>query len=253
MQPSTGSATNLSATDVIQSAFNDALPLMRSRQRLWIIFAVIAAIGGLLLPFLPDTMQTVNSATGVPQTVPGARFQMAVQWPDFLGGIAAFFIIGSVLRTVRPGWHWTVGTFFGLIGIGILLAIALGIGFALFFVPGFYLAIKWSQTAWCYLLGEGKNPFGESWEITKGKFWPTFVFLLFLWLVLVVLLAFTFGIAVALAIFVPFLGIVMLPIAFLAYAFAMHVSLLAQVRWMLGLRARLGNAPLPVVTAAPAV
>ncbi len=254
MQPSTGFASSLTATDVIQSAFNDALPLMRSRQRLWIIFAVIAAIGGLILPFLPDYSQTVISpTTGNAQTLPGARFQMAFQLPNVLGAIAAFFIVGSVLRTVRPGWHWTVGTFFTAIGIGIVYGIAVEIGFFLLFVPGFFLAIKWSQVVWCYLLSEGKNPFGESWEITKGMFWRTFLFLLFLWLVLVVLLVVTYGISASIAAFVPILGVVMLPIAFLAYAFAMHVSILANVRWMLALRAHFAGALPPGTAPVPAV
>lgn len=242
MQPSALVAPKLNIPEMIQSAFSDALPLMRSRQRLWLIFAAIAGLGGLLLPFLPATMTSV-SATGASVEVPGWRLQMAAQLPNVLGAISSFFVVGSVLRTVRPGWHWTVGTFFVLVGIAILLELIVDIGLILLVIPGIFLYVKLSQTAWYFLLGEGKNPFAESWELTKGMFWPTFLFLILVAIVVLVLMIGGFGLAADLAYWLPYAGIVLLPIAYLGYVFALHFVILANVRWAVALRARFGGAP----------
>ena len=171
---------------------------MRSRQRLWIIFAVIAAIGGLILPmFCPTTRKP--SFRRRPATRRRSRRALLSD------GLPIAERVGCDSRVLHrrksvpayraAGWHWTVGTYFIAICNCIVYGIAVEIGFFLLFVPGFFLAIKWSQVVWCYLLSEGKNPFGESWEITKGMFWRTFLFLLVLWLVLVVLLVVTYGIS----------------------------------------------------------
>jgi hypothetical protein len=230
-----------SISEIIQSAFNDALPLMRSRQRLWLIFAAIAAIGGLFLAALPATMTTVGAA-GAPVEVPGMRLQGAAQIPNFLGVISSFFVVGSVLRTVRPGWNWTVGTFFVLIGVAILLGLIIDVGLFLLVIPGIFLYVKLSQTVWYLLLGEGKNPFAESWERTKGVFWPTLGFLVLTWIVTFVPI-FVYVLAAGLAYWVPFLGFLLLPVAYLAYVYALHFSILAYVRWAVALRARMGDGP----------
>jgi hypothetical protein len=241
MQPSALVAPKLNIPEIIQGAFNDALPLMRSRQRLWLIFAAIAGLGGLLLPFLPATMTSI-SPTGATMEIPGARLQMAAQWPNVLGAISSFFVLGSVLRTFQPSWRWTVRTFFTLLGIGIALAFMIGVASIFLVIPGIFLAVKLSQTAWCYLLGFSDNPFGESWELTKGMFWQTLLFVLLVAIVVFVLML-AFGLAAELAFWLPFAGIVLLPIGYLVYVFALHVSYLANMRWALALRERMGNAP----------
>lgn len=133
----------------------------------------------------------------------------------------------------------------GMIGIGIAVGVVSEIGFFFLIVPGVLMFVKWSQATWAYLLGDGKNPFGESWEITTGHFWETLGFFFLLEVLLTVLLAVGFFLPAAVAMFVPVLAVVLVPIAFLAYVFASHVALLGQMRWMLELRR------LPVAGAVP--
>jgi hypothetical protein len=96
--------------------------------------------------------------------------------------------------------------------------------------------VKWSQATWTYLLSDGENPFGESWELTTGHFWETLGFMTLLALLLTVVLAVGFFLPAAIAIFVPVLAVLLAPIALLGYVFADHVAFLAQMRWMLELR-----------------
>jgi hypothetical protein len=227
-------STHPSIGGIIDRAFRDALPLMRTRARVYAFLAVIAAVCGLFVPFA----QAIGNLP-----VDAVRLELLVQPPNILGAIAMFFVTPAVARTVRPAFVMTVGRVFGLIGVLIALGVVVDIGFMLLIVPGVYMLGKWSQTVWTYLLGEGKNPFGESFEITKGHFWHTLGFALLLGIAVVVPLAVVFFCAAAIAGAVPFLAVVLAPIAFLAYVFVIHVLRLGEMRWMLALRELHRGAP----------
>jgi hypothetical protein len=212
---------------IIDSAFRDALPLMRTRTRVYAGLAVIAAVCGIFVPF-------AHAVGYLP--VDAVRLELFVQPPNILGAIAMFFVMPAVARTVRPEFVMTVGRVFGIIGVLIALGVVVEIGLILLIVPGVYMLVKWSQAVWTYVLGEGANPFGESFEITKGHFWDTLGFALLLGTAVVVPLAVVFVCAAAIAGAVPFLAVVLSPIAFLAYVFVIHVLRLGEMRWMLALR-----------------
>jgi hypothetical protein len=212
---------------IVQRAFADAWPIMRSRISVYAVLAAIAALAGLSVPF-------VHLAD--PNAQEQWQVQMAVQPANILGAIATFFAVPAVVRTARPEFWLTFGRILGMMGIGIAIGVVSEIGFFLLIVPGVLIFVKWSQATWTYLLSDGKNPFGESWEITTGHFWETFGFFFLLELVLTILLIVGYFLPAAIAIFVPVLSVVLVPIAFLAYVFTSHVALLAQMRWMLELR-----------------
>jgi hypothetical protein len=212
---------------IIDRAFRDALPLMRTRTRVYTVLAVLGAVCGIFVPFA----QAVGNLP-----VDAVRLELFVQPPNILGAVAMFFVMPAVARTVRPEFVMTVGRVFGIIGVLLTLAVVVDIGFILLIVPGVYMLVKWSQTVWTYLLGEGKNPFGESFEITKGHFWHTLGFALLLGIAVVVPLAVIFFCAAAIAGAVPLLAVVLSPIVLLAYVFVIHVLRLGEMRWMLALR-----------------
>ncbi len=222
-------STHPSIGATIDRAFRDALPLMRTRTRVYAGLAVLAGVCGIFVPFA----QAVGNLS-----VDVVRLELFVQPPNILGAIAMFFVMPAVARTVRPEFVMTVGRVFGIIGILIALGVVVDIGFILLIVPGVYMLVKWSQTVWTYLLGEGKNPFGESFEITKGHFWHTLGFALLLGVAVVVPLAVVLFCAAAIAGAVPFLAVVLSPIAFLTYIFVLHILRLGEMRWMLALRER---------------
>jgi hypothetical protein len=212
---------------IIDRAFRDALPLMRARMRVYAVLAILAAVCGTFVPF----------AQGIGNfPVEAVRLELLVQPPNILGAIAMFFVLPAVARTVRPDFVMTVGRVFGIIGVLIALGVVVDIGLILLIVPGVYMLVKWSQTVWAYVLREGKNPFGESFEITKGHFWHTLGFAVLLGIAILVPLAVVFLLAAAIAGAVPFLAVVLSPIAFLAYVFVIHVLRLGEMRWMLALR-----------------
>ena len=219
--------THPSIGGTIDRAFRDALPLMRTRTRVYAVLAVLAAVCGISVPFA----QAVGNLP-----VDAVRLELFLQPTNILGAIAMFFVLPAVARTVRPEFVMTVGRVFGIIGVLIALGVVVDIGLILLIVPGVYMLVKWSQTVWTYVLGEGKNPFGESFEITKGHFWHTLGFAFLLGIAVIVPLAVVLVCAAVIAGAVPFLAVVLSPIAFLAYVFVIHVLRLGEMRWMLALR-----------------
>jgi hypothetical protein len=224
--PACVKSTQPDIVQIVRGAFADAWPIMRSRIFVYGVLATVSALAGLSVPF-------VHLADGNAQEQ--WQVQMAVQPANVLGAVAVFFALPAVLRTVRPEFRMTFIRILGMIGIGIAIGVVSEVGLFFLIVPGVLMFVKWSQATWAYLLGDGKNPFGESWEITTGHFWETLGFFFLLELVVTVLLI-GFFLPAAIAIFVPVLSVVLAPIAFLAYVFASHVSLLGQMRWMLELR-----------------
>jgi hypothetical protein len=197
---------------------------MRTRTRVYAALAVLAAVCGIFVLF-------ARAIGNLP--VNAVRLELFVQPPNILGAIAMFFVLPAVARTVRPEFVMTVGRVFGVIGVLVALGVVVDIGFILLIVPGVYMLGKWSQTVWTYVLSDGKNPFGESFEITKGHFWHTLGFALLLGIAVVVPLAVVVICAAAIAGAVPLLAVVLSPLAFLAYVFVMHVLRLGEMRWML--------------------
>jgi hypothetical protein len=220
-------STHPSIGGIIDRAFRDALPLMRTRMCVYAVLAILAAVSGMFVPFA----QAVGNLP-----VGAVRLELLVQPPNILGAIAMFFVTSAVARTVRPEFAMTVGRIFGMIGVLIALGIVVEVGFILLIAPGVYMLTKWSQTVWTYLLGEGKNPFGESFEITKGYFWHTLGFAVLLGFAVVVPLAAVFFCAAAIGVAVPFLAVLISPVALLVYVFVIHVLRLGEMRWMLALR-----------------
>ena len=165
---------------IVQGAFVGAWPIMRSRISVYGVLAAIGALAGLSVPF-------VHLAD--PNAQEQWQVQMAVQPANLLGAIATFFAIPAIVRTARPEFRLTFMRILGMLGIGLAIGVVGEIGFFLLIVPGVLIFVKWSQATWTYLLGDGKNPFGESWEITTGHFWETLGFFFLLELLLTVLLS----------------------------------------------------------------
>ncbi|MFY9718536.1 MAG: hypothetical protein WAK16_02725 [Candidatus Cybelea sp.] len=213
---------------LIEGAFRDAWPLMKSRMKVYWILAGICAIASLpaiLAYFTPNAQDAWQ-----------IRIQMAIQPADALGAIAVFFVMPAVARTVRPEFAMTFGLILAVFGIGLIVGVLAEIGIFLLILPGVWIMVKWYLATWCYLLSDGKNPFGESWEITTGHFWETFGFAILLSMLVTAGLLVGFFLPVAIAILVPALAVVLCPLAFFAFVFAYHVTFLAQMRWMLALR-----------------
>ncbi len=217
---------------MIRSAFVDAVPLMRSRALPYVAMAVLCAVAGALLPVLTTEVSDARAVT----QVPWLQFDLDIVVAICV--LAVFFVYPNVARSARSEFRMTVGRFFGIIGISLAVCVESVLGFAAFIIAGFWITVKWSLSVWTYLLTEGKNPLNESWQLTNGQFWETFGFSL--------LLGFTAGVPMVVGILgvlgnagaEPLVGIVLRPIAFLIYVYALHVYLLGQMHWMLRLRNR---------------
>jgi len=227
--------------EIVSSAFRDALPLLRSRIAVYGTLAGLCALVGLFLPLLNGFNPAQPAALMEPGVIAlqaaSERIDVALNVVNILGFIALFFVLPAIARTVQPDFKMTAGKVFGFIGIAIAIGVCTEAGAILLIAPGVFIYVKWSQVFWTYLLSEGKNPFGESWEITTRHLWTTFGFLIFSALAAAVPIFVIFMIPAVIAAFFPFLGPALLPISFFGYVYALNVLYLAMMRWMLHLRA----------------
>lgn len=230
--------------DVIGSAFKDAPTLLRARRQLWLRFALVAAAGGAVFPWLEQGPYVRKSVL----PVLFYREHFASTLLGTLTLVAWFFVVASALRTIRPAWRWDIVAACGVVLIVTLLALlavpagllwsgrkTLLIAELVLFLPGLFLAIRWSQAPWCFLLDNGANPFGESWRITSGVLWLNLLFFVFR-SILAQLSVTMLGVKLALA--VPLAAVVILPLGVLVAVLLTHFSVLCDVRWLLALRAR---------------
>jgi|GEM_PF-3595512 len=241
---------------IIQSAFADAWPLFTSRKIVYLILMVIAALCWVLALNLPPAVSGPYGAMTDP------RLGFALDVVSVLGGLAAWFAIPAAVRTIQPSFAMTVGRVFGIIGLGIVIAIVVGGGmgilyglaFWLFFKSSaattffgalcivaaliyvFWIGIRWSQVVWAYLLGEPLNPFAASWRLTAGRFWQTFVFLIALSILATIVLGIVFAIVGGIAFVLPVVGFVIVPLGLAVYIWLINVVYLAEVRWFVRLR-----------------
>lgn len=209
---------------IISGVLSDTLPLMRSRQTVYLILAAIAAVCALAL------LHTLPS----PRAVNSQRADIAFQTVNLLGVIALFFTIPNIIRTLRPDFRMTFGKIVMLTVFNIGAAICIDIGLVLLIVPGVFLLVRWSQLMWTYLEGGAENPYAGSWRLTAGYFWPTLLFFIVVSLVACIAGAIALGVPLT----VPSLGVIALPFALLAYVALLHFIYLAYFRWYVMLTQR---------------
>lgn len=212
---------------VIESALRDAGPLMRSR-KVYLTLAVLCAL-------------LVGAALALANALdPPSQLQLRENaFSSAIGicmGIAAFFVMPAVARTVRPEFRLTVSGAFVLLLIAFVTGIGTEIGLVLLVLPGLWFGIKTSQATWTYLLSDGENPIAESWRLTTGRFWETFCLFFLLWVVMVLIDLVVVAVPVVVSVLVPLAGIVLAPLAFLGMVYVYHILCLTNMRWMLELR-----------------
>lgn len=201
---------------------------MRGRIEVYIVLAMLATGAFLAGNYFANVAG--------PGAAPGIRLNALVQPIDLTVIVATFFIFPAAARTVRPEFRMTFGRVLGVLGVGIAIDVVATVGLLLLIWPGIWILVKWSQATWAYLLSDGENPFKESWQLTNGWFWQTFGFFMILWVLLSAVISVAAYIPLAIAFLVPVLGIVAIPVAVGGVVFALHISLLGWMRWLLALR-----------------
>lgn len=251
---------------IISSSFSDAWPLLVKYKTVYIVLGILAALEGLLFAMVPAAYWTAGPASQIPGMPPGmGQLIFGIYGIGAAGSIAVWFVLAEVIRTIDPAFRMTVGRFFGMIGIGIVVGIAIGLvsgvpygvafwllassqgqmgalvgGLALCIVAivlAFLIGVKWSQVTWAYLLGDPPNPFAASWRLTSGRFWQTFGFLLVVGIVASAILEVLGGILLWIGTVVPFLPILVFPAVFVLYVWVVCFAYLAEARWYVRLRA----------------
>ena len=241
---------------IIGSAFSDAWPLFMSRKIVYVVLMLIAAVCWIFALNLPPAV-TINYG---PTMDP--RVSVAIDVASGLGGLAAWFVLPAVVRTIDPSFRMTIGRFFGVLGLAIVIGVVVGVAMGVLYGLGFWLmtqgssltsilgvvcmidaivfvlwiGIRWSQVIWSYFLGEPPNPFAASWHVTSGQFWPTLGFVIVLSILTSIVLAIFFGIAGFLVVALPVAGFVAVPLAMAGYIWLLNVVYLAEIRWFVHLR-----------------
>jgi hypothetical protein len=187
---------------------------MRERQRLYTIFLIIAAVLGLWAFVAPI----------------GRRAE-SLYFVDTLSAITGFFVLGAVVRTIKPEFRFTFGRVVVAILLMISVVLAVEIGFALLIVPGVWLLGKFALALPAYLLGLEPNPYSASWRLTTGQFWET-LGVIVLTIVSVGLASFVLSLIAGLIIaLLPIFALLLAPALLYAMIFFQYVAALAQMRW----------------------
>src|SRR5579864_2096688 len=103
---------------IIQSALSDAWPLFMSRKVVYLVMAIVPILAGVYLVTLPPAV-TINGG----QQVFDPRLSTAIQSVFSWGGLAYWFVLPAVVRTLEPSFRMTAGRFFGLIGFALVVGI----------------------------------------------------------------------------------------------------------------------------------
>jgi hypothetical protein len=212
---------------VIGGALRDTWPALKSWLG-WLIAMLLVAGAGLVSIFSSGFMEAVKT------NPPGDIAHPALYGVGLCAVVlsiivGAIFCLTSAIRTVRPEFRMTVGTFFGFLGYSLLVGLIVTVGFVCLVIPGFYLAIKLSPVPYLYLFGE-REPMKRSWAIMKGRFWWT-VLMLFVVGLCAQVGAYAIGIVGAVGFFIPFALFVLAP-AIVAGLFAIYqFQYNAYVRW----------------------
>jgi hypothetical protein len=91
----------------------------------------------------------------------------------------AYFAGANAVRTITPGYRMTAGTVGRLLLAYIISGFAVVFGLLALVWPGFYLGTKFSVAPAAIALDGVTAEVGlrRSWELTTGRFWRTFLFL----------------------------------------------------------------------------
>ncbi len=91
----------------------------------------------------------------------------------------AYFAGANAVRTISPGYRMTAGTVGRLLLASIISCFAVLFGLLALVWPGFYFGTKFSVAPAAIALDGVTAEVGlrRSWELTTGRFWRTFVFL----------------------------------------------------------------------------
>ncbi|MBH9537044.1 glycerophosphoryl diester phosphodiesterase membrane domain-containing protein [Novosphingopyxis sp. YJ-S2-01] len=111
---------------------------------------------------------------------------------SLIGSIALYVIFLRGQQTIGEALATAVKLFIPFLLLGILTAIAVGIGFILLIIPGIYLAIKFTLGGTVIAAEDVKNPIEamkRSWQLTKGNSLRIFFFLLIIFIVGIIALA----------------------------------------------------------------
>ncbi|HME81393.1 MAG TPA: hypothetical protein VKF82_04905 [Candidatus Eremiobacteraceae bacterium] len=110
----------------------------------------------------------------------------------------AYFAGANAVRTISPGYRMTAGTVGRLLLANIIACFAVVFGLLALVWPGFYFGTKFSVAPAAIALDGVTAEVGlrRSWELTTGRFWRTFLFLV------------VSTIAIALAVLIPDLVVI---------------------------------------------
>ena len=142
-----------------------------------LVLGLCSGIGGLFgLVSMDDGLFSARWIGGGFDTRTSGLFQFLFGLGNsLLFVVASYFLLVQMMRAI--GRYMGAGArFWSFVGMSILAAIGVGIGFVLLLIPGIILMVRWSAANGYLLSGEHSitDSLGASWEATKGHGWSIF-------------------------------------------------------------------------------
>lgn len=161
----------------------------------WVLLGMFILI--MILETPSSLSESMGGGAGATLGILGGILTIFLIIPLQIGMVHAHLAVSKGDKAEFSSLKYGFGRYWQSIGVSLLTALIVMVGFVFLIIPGIYLAVKLSQTSYRFVEDELGviDAIKASWEDTKGHWWPLFG-MIFVALGVIILGALALGIGV---------------------------------------------------------